>query len=79
MNNSQSISVLFGIIVGIISLTTALLLGVSDTEKLLTAGIISIFSSTLLFAIITENLFDINPLKELEIKNLKECRLIPLS
>ena len=58
MNNSQSISVLFGIIVGIISLTTALLLGVSDAEKLLTAGIISIFSSTLLFAIITENLFD---------------------
>ena len=58
MNNSQSISVLFGIIVGIISLTTALLLGVSDAEKLLTAGIISIFSSTLLFAIITEHLFD---------------------
>ena len=58
MNNSQSISVLFGIIVGIISLTTALLLGVSDAEKLLTAGIISIFSSTLLFAIITENLFE---------------------
>ncbi len=58
MNNSQSISILFGVIVGIISLTTALLLGVNDTEKLLTAGIISIFSSTLLFAIITENLFD---------------------
>ena len=45
MNNSQSISILFGVIVGIISLTTALLLGVNDTEKLLTAGIISIFSS----------------------------------
>jgi len=58
MNNSQSISILFGVIVGIISLTTALLLGVNDIEKLLTAGIISIFSSTLLFAIITEYLFD---------------------
>ena len=58
MNNSKYISVLFGIIVGIISLITAVLLGVVDTVKLLSAGIISTFSSTLLFAIITENLFD---------------------
>lgn len=58
MNNSKYISVLFGIIVGIISLLTAVLLGVVDTVKLLSAGIISTFSSTLLFAIITENLFD---------------------
>ena len=72
MNNSQSISVLFGIIVGIISLTTALLLGVSDAEKLLTAGIISIFSSTLLFAIITENLFD-KKIKEIY-KSLERIR-----
>ncbi|MDG2342327.1 MAG: ATP-binding protein [Cytophagales bacterium] len=58
MNNSKYISVLFGIIVGVISLITAVLLGVVDTVKLLSAGIISTFSSTLLFAIITENLFD---------------------
>ena len=58
MNNSKYISVLFGIIVGIISLITAVLLGVVDTLKLLSAGIISTFSSTLLFAIITEKLFD---------------------
>ena len=58
MNNSKSISVLFGLIVGIISLLTAVLLGEVDSVKLLSAGIISTFSSTLLFAIITENLFD---------------------
>ena len=58
MNNSKSISVLFGLIVGVISLLTAVLLGEVDSVKLLSAGIISTFSSTLLFAIITENLFD---------------------
>ena len=58
MNNSKAVSVLFGLIVGIISTLTALLLGVSEGISLLTAAIISFSSSTLLFAIITENLFD---------------------
>ena len=58
MNNSKAVSVLFGLIVGIISTSTALLLGVTEGVNLLTAAIISFSSSTLLFAIITENLFD---------------------
>lgn len=58
MNNSKAVSVLFGLIVGVISTLTALLLGVSEGINLLTAAIISFSSSTLLFAIITENLFD---------------------
>ena len=58
MNNSKAVSVLFGLIVGIISTLTAFLLGVSEGISLLTAAIISFSSSTLLFAIITENLFD---------------------
>ena len=58
MNSSKSISVLFGVIVGIISTLTALFLGITEDIKLLTAAIISFSSSTLLFAIITENLFD---------------------
>tara|TARA_B100000029_G_scaffold57343_1_gene51879 strand:+ start:1630 stop:2730 length:1101 start_codon:yes stop_codon:yes gene_type:complete len=58
MNNSKAISVLFGVIVGIISTLTALFLGITEDIKLLTAAIISFSSSTLLFAIITENLFD---------------------
>ena len=58
MNNSKAVSVLFGIIVGVISTLTALLLGVDEGINLVTAAIISFSSSTLLFAIITENLFD---------------------
>ena len=58
MNNSKAVSVLFGLIVGVISTSTALLLGVNEGVNLLTAAIISFSSSTLLFAIITENLFD---------------------
>ena len=58
MNNSKAVSVLFGLIVGIISTSTAFLLGVSEGISLLTAAIISFSSSTLLFAIITEKLFD---------------------
>ena len=58
MNNSKAVSVLFGLIVGVISTLTALLLGVDEGINLVTAAIISFSSSTLLFAIITENLFD---------------------
>jgi len=58
MNNSKAVSVLFGLIVGVISTLTALLLGVDEGINLLTAAIISFSSSSLLFAIITENLFD---------------------
>ena len=56
MNNSKAISVLFGVIVGIISTLTALFLGITEEIKLLTATIISFSTSTLLFALITENL-----------------------
>ena len=58
MNNSKAISLLFGFIVGVISTLTALFLGITEEIKLLTAAIISFSTSTLLFAIITENLFD---------------------
>ena len=58
MNNSKAVSVLFGLIVGVISTLTALLLGVDEGINLVTAAIISFSSSSLLFAIITENLFD---------------------
>ena len=58
MNNSKAISVLFGVIVGINSTLTALFLGITEEIKLLTATIISFSTSTLLFALITENLFD---------------------
>ena len=58
MNSSKAVSILFGLIVGVISTLTALLLGVDEGINLVTAAIISFSSSTLLFAIITENLFD---------------------
>ena len=58
MNNSKAISILFGSIVGLITTLTAFILGVDAGIKLVSAAIISFSTSTLLFAIITENLFD---------------------
>lgn len=58
MSNSKLISVFFGVIVGLISIGTAFILGISEVDKLMIGGILSMFSSSILFAIITENLFD---------------------
>ena len=58
MNNSKAISVLFGAIVGITTTISAFILGIDIGIKLVNAAIISFSTSTLLFAIITENLFD---------------------
>ena len=58
MNNSKAISVLFGSIVGITTTISAFILGIDIGIKLVNAAIISFSTSTLLFAIITENLFD---------------------
>lgn len=58
MNNSKAISVLFGAIVGITTTISAFILGIDIGIKLVAAAVISFSTSTLLFAIITENLFD---------------------
>ena len=58
MNNSKAISILFGSIVGLITTLTVFILGIDAGIKLVSAAIISFSTSTLLFAIITENLFD---------------------
>ena len=58
MNNSKAISILFGFIVGLITTLTVFILGIDAGIKLVSAAIISFSTSTLLFAIITENLFD---------------------
>jgi len=57
MNNSKDISVLFGAIVGITTTISAFILGIDIGIKLVAAAVISFSTSTLLFAIITENLF----------------------
>ena len=58
MGNSKAISLLFGLIVGIISTLSAYFLSEMDSTKLISIAIISFASSTLLFALITEYLFD---------------------
>ena len=58
MGNSKAISLLFGLIVGVISTLSAYILSEMEPTKLGSITIISFASSTLLFAIITEYLFD---------------------
>ena len=58
MGNSKAISLLFGLIVGVISTLSAYILSAMEPTKLGSIAIISFASSTLLFAIITEYLFD---------------------
>ena len=58
MGNSKAISLLFGLIVGVISTFSAYILAEMEPTKLGSITIISFASSTLLFAIITEYLFD---------------------
>jgi len=58
MGNSKAISLLFGLIVGVISTFSAYILSEMEPTKLGSIAIISFASSTLLFAIITEYLFD---------------------
>lgn len=58
MGNSKVISLIFGLIVGVISTLSAYFLSEMDPTKLISIAIISFASSTLLFAVITEYLFD---------------------